>query len=151
MYPLATKYQIPKQVTALLERKSRNGMNEHSTLNSGLQNIPKIRSFLQFDLPAGSIELANALSLSYSLEASLSDQMRCTLLLHIKAEGDPVKTSVFSDDINVQSITGFAASISSTPNTLHPESVSSASESVAQIRHSQLITDSSADLDQSTL
>ncbi|KAH7369640.1 hypothetical protein BKA65DRAFT_2884 [Rhexocercosporidium sp. MPI-PUGE-AT-0058] len=36
---------------------------------------------LQFDPPAGSIELANALSLRFPLEASLEDQMRRAILL----------------------------------------------------------------------
>lgn len=51
---------------------------------------------LQFDPPVGSIELANALSLSFPLEASLSDQMRCALLLYIEAESISPAASIHS-------------------------------------------------------
>ncbi len=47
---------------------------------------------LQFDPPVGSLELANALSLRFPLENSLSDQIRCALLQYIELE----KTSATS-------------------------------------------------------
>ena len=76
-------------------------MSHHSQVHSyKVSRRPDLS--LQFDPPVGSIELANALSLSFPLEASLSDQIRCALLLYIEAESISPAASILSRQQNAE-------------------------------------------------